>query len=297
MVEEHFREAFGKVRSDRFTLERVEEWRAGVAEQIKAGTMSPKFYVNLRNLLHAIARWACHPRRRYLAQNPVDGLDKLHLPKTKKRPHFEPAQVADLLAAAAETPPDDTIIRLAVYSGLRRGELFALKWSDIDEGEAGGRIHVRRSIYQGAITAPKTEGSERVVDIPRGLLDDLAVYKLMHPAIGEGYVFRNAQGRPLDPDTWHRERLVPLLEHAGLRLPKTGLHSLRHTYVSLLAAQGEELRYIADQVGHSSTALTQQIYTHVFDKVRVAAMRRLDGAIPCSERVARLTGTTPEQHE
>src|SRR5688572_15160993 len=74
MVEEHFREAFGKVRSDRFTLERVEEWRAGIAEQIKADTMSPKFYVNLRNLLHAIARWACHPRRRYLAQNPVNGM-------------------------------------------------------------------------------------------------------------------------------------------------------------------------------------------------------------------------------
>ena len=52
----------------------------------QAGTMSPKFHVSLRNLVHAIARWACHPRRRYVAQNPVAGLDKLH--------HFERAQVA-----------------------------------------------------------------------------------------------------------------------------------------------------------------------------------------------------------
>jgi hypothetical protein len=51
------------------------------------------------------------------------------------------------------------------------------------------------------------------------------------------------------------------------------------------------------RIGHTSTALTQPIYTHVFDKVRVAAMRRLDGAIPCRESVARLTETTPEQPE
>ncbi len=76
------------------------------------------------------------------------GLPKIDLPKTKKRPHFEPVQVAELLTAAAASPPDDTIIRVAVYSGLRRGEIFGLQWSDIDAGDGdGGRIHVRRSIY------------------------------------------------------------------------------------------------------------------------------------------------------
>jgi len=89
-----------------------------------------------------------------------------HLSRTKKRPHFEPVQVAELLAAAAASPPDDTIIRVAVHSGLRRGEIFGLQWFDIDAGD-GGRIHVRRSIYQGAITTPKTEDSDRVVDMPR----------------------------------------------------------------------------------------------------------------------------------
>lgn len=158
-------------------------------------------------------------------------------------------------------------------------------------------LHVRRSIYQGAITGPKSEDSERAVDIPRRLVDDLEVYKVMHPAVGEGFVFRRSDGRPLDPDEWHREHLVPLLEATGLRLPKTGLHALRHTYVSLLHAQGEDLRYIADQVGHSSTALTEQIYMHVFNRVRVEAMRRLEDAMPCSNRVARLTRNEPEQEE
>jgi integrase len=79
---------------------------------------------------------------------------------------------------------------------------------------------------------------------------------------------------------------VPLLERAGLRLPGTGLHSLRHTYTSLLAAQGEDVRYIADQLGHSSPALTREVYQHVFTKAKVAAMRRLDAAIPFSNHSA-----------
>lgn len=279
MIEEHLRPAFGAYRSDRITLAVVEEWRARVAEKIAASTMAPKFYVNLRNLLHAVVDWARHPERRYLAHDPVAGLPRIRLPRAKKRPHFEPGQLVELLRASAETPgPDDTIVKVALLSGLRRGELFALQWPDVDEGNGrdGGRLHVRRSIYQGAITTPKTEDSDRVVDVPQRLLDDLAVYKVMYPAIGEGFIFRQETGRPMDPDAWHRERLVPVLEKAGLRLPRTGLHSLRHTYVSLLAAQGEDAHYIAGQLGHSSPRLTQEIYQHVFSRVRVEAMRRLD---------------------
>lgn len=297
MVEEHLRPAFGAYRSDRFTLLVVEQWRAGIAEKIAAGTMAPKFYVNLRNLLHAITDWARHPSRRYLAHDPLDGLPRLHLPRAKKRPHFEPGQVAELLKLAAETTPDDTIIRTAVYSGLRRGELFGLQWSDIDDG---GRLHVRRSIYQGAITTPKTGDSDRVVDVPQVLLDDLAVYRMMYPPIGQGFVFRQDKGQPMDPDTWHRERLVPILKRAGLYRPGTGLHAIRHTYVSMLIDQGEDVGYIADQVGHSTTSLTQDIYRHVFKGARREAMRRLNEAIPSgSHRAepARTAGTAENSEQ
>jgi len=126
------------------------------------------------------------------------------------------------------------------------------------------------------MTTPKTADSDRVVDVPQRLLDDLAVYQAMYPPIREGFIFRTAEGRPVDPDNWHHRRLVPLLERAGLRLPKAGLHSLRHSYVSLLAAQGEDVHYIARQVGHSSTRLTEDVYKHVFAKARGEAMRKLN---------------------
>ncbi len=279
MLAEHLRPAFASYRSDRLTLAVIEQWRAGLAARIGDGTMAPKFFVNLRNLLHVIVGWARHPSRGYLAHDPVAGLERIRLPRTKARPHFEPAQVVELLKAAAASPPDDTIIKVTLLSGLRRGELFALQWSDLDEGNGqdGGRLHVRRGIYQGDISTPKTAESDRAVDIPQLLLDDLAVYKVMHPPIGgAAFIFRQASGRPMDPDAWHRKHLVPLLKQVKIRLPQTGLHSLRHTYVSLLMAQGEDMRYIADQVGHSTVRLTQDLYAHVFSRTRGAAMRRLD---------------------
>jgi integrase len=70
-----------------------------------------------------------------------------------------------------------------------------------------------------------------------------------------------------------------LLVAAGIRLPKTGLHSLRHTYVSLLIAQGEDVTYIANQVGHASTQLTRDVYAHHFQARRAAAMAKLDTAL------------------
>jgi integrase len=85
----------------------------------------------------------------------------------------------------------------------------------------------------------------------------------------------------MDGDTWHHRRLVPLLKRLGLYKKGLGLHSLgRHTYVSLLIAQGEDVGYIADQVGHSTTRLTQDLYRHVFNKTRQDAMRKLGAAIP-----------------
>ncbi len=97
----------------------------------------------------------------------------------------------------------------------------------------------------------------------------------------------------MDPDTWHRERLVPILKRANLYRPGTGLHSIRHTYVSLLIAQGEDVGYIADQVGHSTTRLTQDLYRHVFKSARVEAMRRLNRAIPSSAEAARPAEAPP----
>lgn len=282
-VTEHLVPAFGKVRSDQLSLSLVEDWRAGLAQKIADGGMSSKTYLNLRNVLHAVTTWARHPSRGFMAHDPLDGLERLRLPRAKRRPHFEPEQIAELFRAAAATPPDEVIIEVAALSGLRRSELFALQWSDLDVGNGrdGGCLHVRRRIFMGTLDSPKTDGSDRVVDVPQRLLDHLAVYRLLYPPIGAGFVFRTPEGQPVDPDRWHKRHLVPILKRAGLRLRGAGLHSLRHSYISMLAAQpGIDIHYVSRQAGHSGTAITQDIYRHVLAATQLQAMRGLNDAIP-----------------
>jgi integrase len=295
MVEAHLRPAFGEYRSDRLTHAGVGDWAARMADQIAEGDCSPKFYNNLLNLFHAILAWARHPAQGYLAHDPLLGQRRLPRPRTE-REFLEPSEVEVLLKAAE--PPDDTIVRLDVYTGLRRGELFALQWPDVDWGAGGegGRLWVRRSIYQGAVTSPKTAHSERVVDVPQPILDDLAVYREMWPPKDPGYVFRTATGKPLDPDNWYKRRFLPTLERAGLR--RVGVHALRHTYASLLINQGESIKYVSRQLGHASIQITADLYGHLFRETSVAAMRRLGDAIPSSKRPAEPAegrGKTTEQ--
>jgi integrase len=228
---------------------------------------------NLLNLLHAILAWARHPAQGYLVHDPL--LGQRRLPRRRiERDFLEPHEIAVLLAGA--TPPDDTILHLAIYTGLRRGELFALQWGDVDwgNGQEGGRVWVRRSLYQGAITAPKTEHSIRVVDVMRRTLDALAAYREGSPPQGEGFIFHTAKGTPLDPDNWYKRHFLPVLERAGLR--KVVLHALRHTYASLLINQGESIKYVSRQLGHASIQITADLYGHLFRETGQAAMERLE---------------------
>jgi integrase len=195
-----------------------------------------------------------------------------------EREFLEPREIGALLKAAV--PPEDTILHLAVFSGLRRGELFALQWGDVDWGTGtdGGRIWVRRSIYQGSITTPKTNHSIRVVDVPQRTLNELAVYREMCPPREAGFIFRTAKGTPFDPDNWYKRHFLAILDRAGLR--HVGMHALRHTYASILINQGESIKYVSRQLGHASIQITADLYGHLFRETSQAAMRRLEGAIP-----------------
>jgi integrase len=254
----------------------VGDWAGRMADEIAEGNMAPKYYNNLLNLLHAMLAWARHPAQGYLVHDPLLGQRRLPKPRIE-REFLEPHEIEVLLAAA--TPPDDTILHLAVYTGLRRGELFALQWGDVDwgTGRDGGRVWVRRSLYQGAITSPKTEHSIRVVDVMQRTLDALALYREMCPPTEGDFVFHTMKGTPLDPDNWYKRYFLLVLERAGLR--KVVLHALRHTYASLLINQGESIKYVSHQLGHASIQITADLYGHLFRETGQAAMQRLERSL------------------
>lgn len=288
MLTTHLRPAFGAIRSDRLRAAVLAEWAHTKATAIADGELSPKFYNNLVNLLHVVLGWARMPAQSYLAHDPMVGVKRL--PRTGvERAFLEPDQIVALLTAADDVR-DSTVLALAVFSGLRRGEVFGLRWEDVDFTD--GRIAVRRSIYQGAVTTPKTKQSIRGVDVPASLLATLAIYRAFCP--GEGFIFHTDDGTPLDPDNWHKRQLGPILAKAEDVPPIGGLHALRHTYASLLINQGESLPYTSRQMGHASIAITVDLYGHLFRETGTAAMRKLDarlGATTGAKVVPIATGT------
>ena len=93
-----------------------------------------------------------------------------------------------------------------------------------------------------------------MVDIPDALLSNLKAYKRAHRAKDNDYVFPTADGTPVDPDNFIKRTFVPLAQRA--KLPGIGMHTLRHTFASLLISHGESIKYVSRQLGHASIQIT-----------------------------------------
>lgn len=243
--------------------------------------MAPKSFNNVFTLARQIFKWAQHPARAFLANDPLIGVKRLKL-RPKEAVFLEDDEQVALLAAAADDPEANAIVHLAMFCGLRRSEVFGLQWADVEVN--GGRIRVERSISYGQVTETKTLNSERVVDVPAAVLDALERHRRATPPMDDGWIFRSSSGRPLDPANWYKRRFVPLRQRAGLR-DGVGLHALRHSFCSLLIRNNENPKYIARQMGHSSVAFTMDVYGHLFETTSTAAMSRLDETIRAAKRL------------
>ena len=278
MLRKHLRPAFGTCRSDRLSEHVVLEWERRYAALLAAGTVTGKYYNNLRGTLNVVLTWARQRGQRYLAHNPLTDVKPVPVERRERR-FLEPEEITRLLDATKD-PRDQTILYLFTYSGLRRGELFGLQWSDLDEHT--NRLRVRRSLFQGVITRPKTQHSERTVDLPEPIVNRLRAYRETNPPRAKGYIFHSGTGTPMDPDNWYKRVFVPTAARAGLRAvdeeddgPNVGIHTLRHSYASLLINQGESIKYVSRQLGHASINITADLYGHLFRETSVSAMERL----------------------
>ena len=278
MLRKHLRPNFGSCRSDQLSEHVVLEWERRYAALLAAGTVSAKYYNNLRGTLNVVLTWARQRGQRYLAHNPLTDIKPVPVERRERR-FLEPEEIARLLDATKD-PKNLTILHLFIYSGLRRGELFGLRWSDLDEHT--NRLRVRRSLFQGVITRPKTQHSERTVDLPEPIVNRLRAYRETNPPLKKGYMFHSHTGSPMDPDNWYKRVFVPTAERAGLRAvdeeddgPNVGIHTLRHSYASLLINQGESIKYVSRQLGHASINITADLYGHLFRETSVSAMERL----------------------
>ena len=289
VLHRHLDPAFGAYRSDRFTVDVVQAWERRCASTLGDKGQTARSFNHRLAVLRSVVAWARGPGQRYLAHDPLVGIKTL--PIDKREPKFlEPYELAALLDATTGVR-DQAMMFVLAFSGVRRGELFGLQWCDLDE--TSNRLHVQRAVYQGTIGRPKTKHSERRVDLPQPIVARLLAYKKEYPPIKKGFLFRSDSGKHLDPDKWFLKVFQPTVQRAGLNVEPRASdeneedeasinitpHTLRHTYASLLIAQGENILYVKKQLGHANASITSDLYSHLFRETSVSAMERLSASI------------------
>jgi len=160
-------------------------------------------------------------------------------------------------------------------SGARQGELLGLKWPDMDW--INKQIHIKRTFNNGAWYKPKSKASRRKIDLGPVMVSDLKKWKLACPLSKLNLVFPNSQCEAMNHGNMLRRHFWPALKASGC--PKIRFHDLRHTYASLLIEQGENIKYIQSQLGHSSPVVTLTIYAHLLNPVNQKAACRLENTI------------------
>ena len=179
------------------------------------------------------------------------------------------------------------LLMLAMFTGMRRGEMLGLEWQDVDMAKKELRI-VRNSIYTKntgiQTTTPKTKKSMRKITIPTIIIELLQEHKLkqsyQQAMAGSDWVdtqriFTQWNGMPMHPDTMS-EKCKKFLNQLGLE--GYHLHCLRHTHASLLIADGADIQTVSNRLGHEQTSTTLNMYVHCYaakDREMSDAMERM----------------------
>lgn len=200
-----------------------------------------------------------------------EGVLRIKPPRAEERlPRFLTWAAVEELAAACVV--EERLVVLACLTGLRQGELFALRDRDVDL--AAGVVVVARAAYKGQVARTKTRQSVRRVYLS-GLARQTLREQLLARAPGtEGLVFPSPTGGIWQRNNFMARVFRPAVRRAGL----VGLtfHDLRHTCASLLIATGANPLEVASQLGHKDARLVFQRYGHLYPGAAEAAVKRLD---------------------
>ena len=249
-------------------------------------SLSPKSVRNillvLRRMLESAVDWD------YLPVNPFRSRKSVKLPKLsgeQKGRALTPEEIRKLLGACMDDA--HTIVGTAILSGMRRAEIFGLPWESLDF--KNNQIHVKQSLYVKTgkywaesergyvLISPKSKASIRSIDMSPMLRKILLEHRMACGNPEKGLVFVNSEGNPVDPDNFVKRRFLPAVKAAGIG--KVRFHDLRHTFGSLKLEQGENIKYVQVQMGHSDIKVTLDVYGHLLKDSNPAAAAKTDRLI------------------
>jgi integrase len=231
----------------------------------------------LHNALKQAVRW------RVLNVNPADAVDAPRVERKEFR--SLDADEANQLLETARTDRLRALYVTALTCGMRQGELLGLRWTDLDleRGALAVRQQVMRVGGEWRFSEPKTKAGRRVITMPAVAIDALREHRRQQleerlRAGGQwrenGLVFTNRVGNPIEKQNLMRRSFWPLLDCAGL--PRIRFHDLRHTAATLLLAEGLHPKVVQERLGHSTIAVTMDVYSHVGMTLQREAADTLD---------------------
>jgi integrase len=248
---------------------------------------APKTVVNqllcLQVMLKRAVRW------RLIERNPVADCERPRVERPELNVLSE-GEIARLWSAYgelhAEAEPEEqvwwrlarTLSFVALGTALRRGELLALRWRDVEL--LGGRLTVREALVKGRFTTPKSRSSRRLLELGPRTRELLAEHWQLTSFQGDAeLVFCHPRkGTPLDPSKLARCYLRPALKRAGIEKPFRPFHDLRHTALTHEAAAGNPMAYVQLKAGHSQSSITER-YIHAAQILFPGAAARAEGRL------------------
>ncbi len=240
----------------------------------REGRLSPTslqyHYGLIREALGHAVRWGL------LMRNPCEFVTP---PRRRQREMriLDEEQVRLFLAEAKRSSPHHLLYLAALLTGMRQGELLALRWRHVDT--LLGTIAVQQTLVrlggEVAFKEPKTPKSRRVVAIAPLLTEALA--RARGTASRDALVFAQADGKPLHGHNITRRDLQAVLTRA--KLPRIRFHDLRHTHASHLLMQGVPVKVVQERLGHATPAVTLGIYAHILPHLQHDAARDLEARL------------------
>ncbi len=290
IVHSHLIPALGRYNLQRLTPLQVQDYYAQASERGRKdgkGGLAPQTVVHHHRVLREALNDAV--QLGVLGRNPADRVKPPKVDRKEQRV-LNKAEIEAVLKSAEGTVFYVPVV-LAVTTGMRRGEILALRWEDVDFDAKV--VHVRRSLEETkagvSFKEPKTSKSRRAVNVPDMVLEVLAKHRdeqaehrklLGKDYWDEGLICARPDGKPIVPK-YISSNFYVVLERAGL--PRIPFHNLRHTHATALFRQGAHPKVVQERLGHSTIVTTMDVYSHVLPSMQEQAARMIGDFLAPSE--------------
>ena len=282
IIRNHLAPSLGQIRLKELTAAQIQQYLNRKQQEGLCCNTVRKHHGVLHNALE-------HARKQELV---VRNAAEQAVPPSSTRPehHFYDSETMSRLFELLAGTSLEPVVKLAGYMGLRRSEICGLKWSHVDREARVITIAEARTAVNGRAVDKETKNTSSVRRLGYAGITDLeemmdwlwrsrqARAKRLGGIPGERdfVICHNGEGKPYQPD-YLSNRLREILEEK--KLPYVTLHGLRHSFASIAHSRNVPLFGISKALGHSSTAITAQIYMHLFDDTHLSVVQEVSRAI------------------